>query len=268
MQDVVCGILTRPGVIKADQAQFLADLMNAYYLQHQQGEFNLDMFLGAVKYIVSENPAFSASQEKGAVIEELLAVPSNEEWAVLAMQLIMNAEEAVVGVYERGTLDASALKAGMDKIAGMVDVSGKPIGDRLKFIGENNVDLTIQREAARLATGVDGVTPTVRVGKERRDRLTHLEGLFGNILFAEEAAGLTSLQRLAAIRMSQKNKNKVTAAVGISAELLKEFGPEVFNLANLNRDGSGYVGLNNIKLAELESKLAELIGIQATSVSA
>jgi hypothetical protein len=93
LANVLAGIVVPSQIQEAmaqDAAKGIADVLTAYVTQMRSGTFSFGEFMRNVRDIITKNPAFAVSNERGAVVKVMNQLPSNEELAALGVQLAMN----------------------------------------------------------------------------------------------------------------------------------------------------------------------------------
>ena len=267
LADVFWGIIVRAEGISPKEAQAVADVMTKFYEAKTAKEFNLSRFLEAVQPILAEHPIFAVSATPGKLIEDFSKDLSDDEWAQLGLDMMMNSGQELAAVMDKKapTKEQAAITEKFNAIKKMTDVEGKLIGTRMGLKKVKDVARGLVAEANK----AEGITPTMRITSEEalKEVLGMKDKCFANILFSKASrnAGLSAMQRKAAMAASQKNPSAITAGMEISAELTKAW-PDVFTLVGKVQR---YIQVNNGPLAGMIKTLTELLtASRSTSVAA
>jgi len=221
------------------------------------GDVDLAEFLGRIAPILAKNPVLSLPNSPAEVVKVIVgSVPSEEELAALAIQLIMNPKQKfhfVIGLYGESGSKAEAgitsFEEMLERVQTMFDVNRQPIGKRINaeyaLTEMQLVNKTKNTASGNVSGNIRGdfVTILDEAGIAGRLVVTGCLGAVVNVPKPSHNYG--AARNFAAMKLALGNlKPENWSSLGVS--LIKELGPEVFTV-NTN----GYFDMHDEALRAL-----------------
>ena len=269
LETLLGGIMLPADAIKLG-AERVANILTVYVKSHDKatGQFNMEVFLEAIKDLMAKNPAFKVSGTHARTVKVLDRLPGSAELAGLAIQLAMNTGQEFPYVFSDEVKKEpgwASFKESVKKIKAMKDTQDvpMPIGERLsiktvkpsKMAAEAITKSTAGLEAT---AGLLGSHSIILWGASTMPK--NFESLCTVVRLLDAGdKELASAQNLAGMKGAQTGlKPKV-----MPEELKKEL-PEVFQV----KGNDPYYTMNNENLREFASILSEIVAKAAVLVAA